>query len=233
MTSIIDTITDDESIRKFCIAIMFLMLVCAFIHPVAALPTAGAPTGITSNNVTIPITGATGPVFVKYGEVSGQYVWYSDNWTAAQNQVIVWGAPLIGGQVYYGVPCDSTGCGNQVTWTMLAITPVPTNGYDAGFNTIVTTHFNIALLPAELITAYTANIPVTIVFGMIMGFITIGIWRRTKSVRLISIIFIIVGPLLISNGNGLYLGMPAYMQSIGAVLFSAGIAGILLSLIKK
>ena len=198
-----------------------------------AVPTAGTPTSITSNNVTIPISGASGPVFIKYSEVSGTYVWYSDNWSASYGQVTVWGAPLLGGQTYYGVPCDNTGCGNQVSWTMAAITPVPTNNYDAPLNAIITSHWNIALMPAALITAYTANIPVTLVFAMIIGFITIGIWRNTKSVRLIGIIFIIVGPLLISNSSGLYMGMPTYMQSLGAVLFSAGVAGILLSFIHK
>jgi len=222
-------------VEKRVTLVIIIIVCCLNLYSVSALPTSGAPTAITSNNVTIPVTGASGPTFVEYGLVSGSYNWWSNNWTPVGGSVsvVVFGAPFIGGYTYYAKACDSTGCSNQVSFTMAAITPVPTQGYDVGANTLVASHFSITLLPAALLAAYTVNIPATIFFAIIIGFLTIGIWRRTKSVRLVGILYMILGPLIMSGGVGLYIGMPLFMQSLGAVLFAAGMAGILLSFVKK
>jgi hypothetical protein len=44
---------------------------------------------------------------------------------------------------------------------------------------------------------------------------------------------IILSPLIMTSGVGISWGMPTTMQAIGQALLSAGIAGILLSFIKR
>jgi len=58
-------------------------------------------------------------------------------------------------------------------------------------------------------------------------------WMRTKSVRLISILMMISSPFIVSSGLGLYMGIPLVEQALGQALLAAGIAGIMLSFVKK
>ena len=139
----------------------------------------------------------------------------------------------MGGATYYAKACDSTGCGNQISFTMATITPVPTSSFDAGYNGIVSTHWGITSLPMYLLLAYTRSVPATIIWGIIFGAIICGFFRKTKSVRLISILMLVLSPLIMSSSTGLMLGMPLVMQSMGAVMFAAGLAGIGLSFVKK
>jgi hypothetical protein len=139
----------------------------------------------------------------------------------------------MGGQRYYASACDDTGCGNQVTWVMAAITPIPTHGFDAGWNGLVLSHWSLATISSFFLYAYTTNIPLTVFWGFIVGAIILGFWRKTKHVRLVGTLLIILSPILMVPTTGLYIGMPLVMQSLGAVLFALGFAGVALSLIKK
>lgn len=212
--------------------ILICLLLMCFIPFAAALPTIGAASDITSNNATFTIAGSSGSTVVSYGIVTGSHTWYSDNYTGASS-ITIWGAPLMGGQRYYASACDDTGCGNEVTWIMLAITPMPTRGFDAGWNGLITSHWSLATITMFFLYAYTTNIPLTIFWGFIVGSIVIGFWRKTKHVRLIGILMIVLSPILMTPSTGLYIGMPLAMQSLGAVLFALGFAGVALSLVKK
>jgi len=211
--------------------LLCLLLVC--LVPFAmATPTIGAAGSITSNNATFTIAGSSGSTVVSYGLYPGSHTWYSDNYTSPSS-ITIWGAPIMGGQKYYASACDDTGCGNEVTWTMAAITPIPTRGFDAGWNGLVMSHWSLATISMFFLYAYTTNIPLTIFWGFIVGAIVIGFWRKTKHVRLIGILMIVLSPILMTPSTGLYIGMPLAMQSLGAVLFALGFAGVALSLIKK
>jgi len=87
------------------------------------------------------------------------------------------------------------------------------------------------LLPAVL-KPYTDIFGQTLFFGLVFGFVVLGFWRRTNSVRLVSITMIILSPLIMTSGVGISWGMPTTMMAIGQSLLAAGIAGILLSFIK-
>jgi hypothetical protein len=80
---------------------------------------------------------------------------------------------------------------------------------------------------------YTNIIPALVFFGLFFGIIVLGMWRRNKTVRLVSIVFIILSPLIMSSDVGLMMGVGLDEQRIGQALLAAGIAGILLSLVKK
>lgn len=88
------------------------------------------------------------------------------------------------------------------------------------------------LVPAVLM-PYTNIFGTTLFFGLFFGFIVLGFFARNKSVRLVSILFIILSPLIMTSGVGISWGMPTVMQSIGQALLAAGIAGVLLSFLKK
>lgn len=217
----------------FCIvAVIFI------IGSVMALPTTGAAGSVTSGNATIPVTGAVAgdSVTVMYSLTSGSTMWWADNVTASgagAATVVIWGAPILAGHTYYARACDSTGCGNQISFTTSAITPVPTQRFDSGYNSATTTHWGLFTLPYYIISCYFVNIPTTIFFGFIIGAITWAFFRRTRSVRLISIIYMMLSGMFMYPSTGLMLGIPGEMQALGAVLFALGIAGIFLSFIKK
>ena len=88
------------------------------------------------------------------------------------------------------------------------------------------------ILPAVLL-PYTNLFGTTLFFGLIFGFFVLGMWRRTNSVRLVSIVMIILSPLIMTSGVGISWGIPLVMQSIGNALLAAGIAGVLLSFVKR
>ena len=220
------------SITKLILAVVL----CSLVAVSQAVPTTGSPTGITSNSVNISVTNLVGTsAYVEYGANSGGEMWYSDTWNVTSNAttVVIYGAPLIGGQTYYAKACDDTGCGNEVSFTLSAITPLPTTTYGAQLQSMMITHFSILYLAGQLFAAYTNVVPATVMFGIIFGMIVIGIWYRTKSVRLIGILMMISSPFIVDSNSGLMLGIPLVEQAIGQALLAAGFAGIMLSFIKK
>jgi hypothetical protein len=206
--------------------------------PASAVPTISSPSSITSSNVTFAIAGASGETYVGYGEYPNGETWKSENFTSPTS-ITAWGSPILGGTKYYAKACDQTGCGNEVSYTMAAITPLPTYHFDAGMNSIISSHFNLAYMGGYVVAAYVnsnpalGGFPPSVFVGFIMGCIIVGFWRKTKSTRLISILLMILGPLIMYPNVGLYLGMPAVMQSLGAILFALGFAGVMLSFVKK
>ena len=88
------------------------------------------------------------------------------------------------------------------------------------------------LIP-NLMKAYTNIIPNAIFFGVIFGVVALGFWRRNRSVRLVSIVFIMLGPFLFFSDAGLMLGIPGSEKGIGLVLLAMGLAGTLLTFVKR
>ena len=202
-----------------------------------ALPNTGAATLIGSNNATIPVTGITGDtVWVMWGQGPGGECWATQNETgvvAGAKDVVIWGAPLLGNTVYYAKACDSDGCGNEVSFTTLPVTPMTVPTYGDAFRNITASHLNLVLIGGTLFRAYTTVMPASVLFGLIFGVIVLGVWTRTKSVRLIGITMMIISPFIVSSGAGLYLGIPLVEQALGQALLAAGLAGVLLSFVKK
>ena len=93
--------------------------------------------------------------------------------------------------------------------------------------------WDLMQLVPNMMKAYTNIIPNAIFFGVLFGVLALGFWRRNRSVRLVSILFIMLGPFLFFSDAGLMLGIPGAERGIGVVLLAAGLAGILLSIVKK
>jgi len=217
---------------------LFLLFVCLLlIVPAMAAPTTGAAVLIGSNNVTIPMAGVTGTnCWVLWGQTPEGMLWVTSNATASAGaaNALIWGAPLTGNTVYYAKACDLTGCdaGSQM-FTTAAITPIPTSSFGTGFRNITDTHFQPMYLVPAIFLAYFNVVPATIFFGILFGMVTLGIWRRTKSVRMISVLMIIISPLIMTANTGMNFGVPVTFQALGQALMAAGVAGMLLSLVKK
>jgi hypothetical protein len=88
-------------------------------------------------------------------------------------------------------------------------------------------------LAPGILAAYTTIIPASIFWGILLSTIVIGMWARNRSVRLVSVTFIILSPLLMTSGVGVSWGVPLALQSIGQGLLAAGLAGLLLSFVKR
>jgi len=216
--------------------LLILFACLLLVLPATAIPTTGAATLIGSNNVTIPITGVTGAdCWVAWGYNPTAMTWVSGNATATAGTAsgLIWGAPLTGNTVYYAQAVDFTGAGNIVSFTTAAITPIPTQNFGVGFKNITATHFQPMYLVPAIFLAYFTVIPATIFFGILFGMVTLGIWRRTKSVRMISMLMIIISPLIMTASTGMNFGVPVTFQALGQALMAAGVAGMLLSLVKK
>lgn len=217
------------------IAISLLFLI-VFIPTVSAIPTTGAVSAISSNNVTIHVLGITGnDVWIIWGQNSGGECWRTDNQTPniGAADVLVWGAPLTGGTSYYAKACDSSGCGNEVTFTLAQITPLPTTTFGYVYQNLSRSHFNLQYIAPSIDQVYTRNFPRLVLYGVLIGMIFLGLWLRTRSIRLVSSLGIIMGMMLFSPTTGLYLGIPGSEQLLGGVLLAAGLSGWVLALWLK
>lgn len=224
---------------KFIVFITLFILVVLIFNPfgiVSAVPVTGAAGDINSNGFNTTLTGVTGSdCWVFWGEFPGKENWVSPNATAVAGTVTVQviGAPIYGGETIVFQGCDSTGCGGEQTVTIPAVTVMPTTTYSRLLRNITNSRFNPAIIGASLLSSYTSVTPATIVFGIAFLFGVFGVWMRTKSVRLIAIIGILISPFIMYGSQGLYLGIPLVGQGIAQGLLAAGIAGVLLSFIRK
>ena len=234
------TTTEGSIIKRllFVIAVLAIIDLAFYFGGVSAvlgLPTIGAATAISSNNATFHVTGITGTdAWIEWGQNSGGYAWNTPNSTptAGTVDITIAGSPLLGNTLYYATACDSTGCGNEVSFSTLPVTPVPVTPYGSGFRALINSRFNLVLIGGILFRAYTTLMPASVVFGLLFGILVIGMWQRTKSVRLVSILMMIASPFIVLSGAGLMLGVPLAEQAIGQTLLAMGFAGICLSFIK-
>jgi hypothetical protein len=219
---------------KYLYLIPVLLILCAGV--VSALPTTGAATGINSNGFNSTATGVTGTeVWGMYGDKPGYENWLVPPVPAAAGTGLVSfiGTPLFGGEVVYFQVCDSTGCGNEQTVTIPAVTPMPTTTYGQLLKNITNSRFNPLVISASMQSALTVVAPFTIVIGIALFFFMIGIWMRTKSVRMIAILGILIAPFVMVSGQGLYLGIPSTGIFVIKGLLAAGLAGILFAFMRK
>lgn len=219
------------------ICITLIGMAFLFSSPVSALPTTGAATLIGPNNATIPVTGITGAeAYLLWGGTPGGEVWNTPNWTASgagAADIKIEGAPMLAGTKYWVKACDQTGCGNEISFTSGAAVPITVVAYGAGMRNLTATRFNTVLIAGTLFKGYTNLMPASIMFGLLFGAIVMGSWIRNRSVRLISILMIIVSPFIVSSNAGLYMGIPLVEQALGQALLAIGLTGVMLSFIKK
>ena len=213
-----------------------LLLLLLLVGAASAVPTTGAATGITSNGFNTTVTGITGTeVWVEWGDYSGYENWKSavTYTTNASETIQVIGAPIYGGETIYFQACDSSGCGNEETVTISTVTIMPTMTLSKMVKNITQSRWDPTVIGASMLQGYTTVTSATVLFGLAFMFLMIGVWMRTRSVRLIAVLGVIISPFIMYGSQGLYLGMPLIGQGIAQGLLAAGLAGVLLSFIRK
>lgn len=201
-----------------------------------AVPTTGAASAISSNNFTSTATGVSGgSAWVIWGHSSGNENFNTGNTTATggSSTIMVWGAPLIGGRTVYYKACDVTGCGNERTVSIPAITPLPVPTFGDPLRSVITSHFAIINITAAIPAAYgLTGSPIILLWGIMYLCVFVGFWLRTRSVGLALFMVLLTVPFLASEYAGLYLGMPSIAVGFIALL-AAAMAGLVMTLVKS
>lgn len=199
-----------------------------------AAPSVGAATGITSNSFNTSLSGSNGgDTWIAWGQASGVNNWASQTQTG-DGAFSVYGAPIIGGTTIYYKGCDSTGCGNELTASIPAITPIPTPTFGRIFTNLTNQHFAMTSIPGALVQAYASTqVSITIFSGILFFFLFFGFWFRTRSVRLTLILGLLMSVFIITPTAGLMLGAPLLFQMVAQGLMAAAIAGVLVTFMQK
>lgn len=216
--------------RKLSILFITLLLM---VSCVSALPTTGAATLISSNNVTLAATGTTTTAWFEYGLTSGSLIWHTPNESAsgAYSKRVV-GSPLMGGQKFYYRVCDVTGCGVEADFTLATVTPQPQTTYGYLYQNITESGFDPAVLGLNAMAPYMWPVPVqSYVWGMIFLFIYAGLWMRGRDVTIPVILGLVVGFIALNPSYGV--GMPPEFVGISQGIAYASLAGIVMALFKK
>jgi hypothetical protein len=213
--------------------IIILILIISLVSSVFALPTTQAATLIGYNNVTVDMTGGTLPMYYKWGQVSGSYSWQSEN--LSTSTYIISGSPLLGNTQFYYKACDSTGCGGELSFTTLPITPQVQTTFGISIDNITTSHFKIPVISDNVLKAYFWLIPSfpSIVWGLLFMGIFFGLWIRGRDLTVPVILGLIIGTFVMFGDTGLKLGIPVEFQMMAQGLTYAALAGIVLAFFKR
>lgn len=213
-----------------------LLAVLLLAGTASAVPTTGAATDVNSNGFNVSCGGISGSeAWVMFGDYPDRENWASATYTAtggtAAVQVI--GVPIYGGESVYYQCCDSSGCGNELTANIPAVTPMPTTTYGKLIQNITKSRFYVPVIGESMLQSYTQVMPSVVMFGTMFLFFMVGIWYRTRSVRLIMITGILLCPFILYAWSGLYLGLPSLAPALICGLLAAGLAGVLFSFMRK
>lgn len=201
-----------------------------------AVPATGVAILVSSNNFTVPVAGAVNYAYVIWGQSAGNNNWMSENSSvvAGAANIRVFGAPLIGGRTVYYRACDSTGCGNERTVAIPAVTPLPVPTFGDPMRRIMNSHLAWPNITAEFPGSLTTTgAPIMLFYGISYVCVFAGLWLRTRTVRLSLIVGFLSLPLVVSAASGLYLGMPVYLQLLVWGMMAAALAGTVYGLMKK
>lgn len=213
-----------------------LLAVLLLAGTASAVPTTGAAGDINSNGFNSTCTGVTGSeAWIMFGDYAGKENWASATYTATAGSaaVQVIGVPIYGGESVYFQCCDSSGCGNELTANIPAVTPMPTTTYGKLIQNITKSRFYVPVIGESMLQSYTQVMPSVVMFGTMFLFFMVGIWYRTRSVRLIMITGILLCPFILYAWSGLYLGLPSLAPALICGLLAAGLAGVLFSFMRK
>jgi hypothetical protein len=214
--------------------ILFIMLLL-MVGVATALPTTGAVTGIDANKVTFNAAGGSGEAYFKWGISSGyNYFWTTPNqsvsgaFTDYQE-----GMPMISGKTYYVVACDSTGCGNEVSFVVPAATPLNQTSYGVGAVGIMRSGFNLTKTLPMMVAPFTSQIGFW-TYALLFFFIFSGWWMRQGDVTIPMIVALVFGFTIWGAGAmGAGMGIPGEAMNLGIGLIIASVAGLFFSLFSK
>jgi len=211
-------------------AFLLVLFLCSV---VSALPTTGASSLISSNNVSLAATGVTAPAWFEYGMTSGSLIWRTPNETATGAYTRrVYGSPLMAGQKFYYRICDSTGCGAESFFTLAVANPQPQTTFGNAYYNITESGFDPAIIALNAMSPYIWPVSSpSIVYGLVFLFVFAGLWIRGRDVTIPSILGLLVGFVILNPVYGM--GIPAAFSGVSQGIAYASIAGIIMGLFKK
>ena len=216
-----------------------MVVVCGI---ASAVPTTSSATSVGNNNVTMNgygvSPGSTG--WFQFGMRSGYAYAHTKNLTANESGSITYtmrGTPLFGCTSYYYRACDPTGCGAEVSFITLAVTPLPTVTFGSFIENVTENQFDPGNLIWNSIQLYvppdTGGLGLTIFFSLFLSMIFVGIWLRTRGTMVATALGVICIGLFVGMATGLQWGMaPEFVAAAQALLY-VSFAGIIVSFTFK
>ena len=192
-------------------------------------------TDITSKNLTLHASSATGSVYWQYGTKALNPLWTTDNVTASGGlaNITESGMPLMSGTKFYFRACDSSGCGAELNATLLAVTAAPTSTFSKPAQNMSKSHLDPVVVAGSITEPYVWSAgTVEVVISILLFFIFSGLWLRQREV----ILPVMAG--LIGSGMLFYAGTNSVGVSNEFLLITIGIiaislTGIVVGMLKR
>lgn len=223
---------------KYPIFFVAVLILCI---TVSAIPATQPATAIGNNNVTLNGNGVTGTTgWFQWAMKSGVVYAHLPNVTASGGVMnyTIRGTPLFGSTTYYYKACDPSGCGAEVSFTTLQVTPLPTpaiNGVaiDTYTNDIISGGFYPPNVIYNSMRPYMAITTDTIFYGIIFAIIFVGMWLRTRGTATATIFGMICLMLFTISVGGLGIGLPPEFLAVGQALMYLSLTGAILAFTFK
>jgi len=222
---------------------LYLFLAVLFLCvSVSAVPTTLAATHVGNNNFTLNGNGVAGTAgWFQWSFVTGRTFAHLPNVTPVAGVITytMKGTPVFGSTNYFYVACDTTGCGNEVSFTTGTITPLPTPMIgiyvmDAFATNITENGFDLSNVAWNAMRPYTAVTTDTLFYGLVFGMVFIGMWLRTRGTATATIFGMICIGLFGVSGGLLGSGiLPAEFVAAGQALMYLSLTGAVLAFTFK
>lgn len=206
-----------------------LVMILALASCVSALPTTNAVVVNSADQVTFSADGGTGTGWFAWGGFTGgPYYWTTPNQSVSGSFTDTqYGPPMLTGTTYYVVSCDTSGCGNEVSFTTLAATNSNQTHFGQDVITIQRTGMNVTATTGVLVKPYTQTMTAPIAWGLLFFFILTGMWMRPRDIFLPCIMAMVAGGVIWFGPTAL--GVPPEWSALGQGLMYAAVAGIAFS----
>jgi len=220
--------------------ILTIVAILLLVGIVSGVPLTGAATSVGSNNASIACTGSAGDWWVQWGMTQNVY-WTSNKQPNSTAIYRIHESPLVGNTLFYYQCCDSTGCGNLLTFTTVAVTPLPTQTIGSVYENMTESGYDFPSMAVHLIDPYiwggigAEKTPVTIVFMLIFSPVFIGVWLRSRSALVALLLGFITGGfiLTVNANNQLGISMPAEIVGIAQAMVYIAFAGSVLYILHR
>jgi len=210
--------------------LLFILLLVLCIGICSAVPVTNAVTSITTSKATFNAAGGVGTCWYLWGGNAVNQIYKTTNATCGSSYTQS-GAPLLTSSVYYVTNCDSTGCGNIVTFTTPSATISNLTYYGLGVITMFESGMNVTQVMGVILVPYTSTMTAPVTWGMLFLFIFLGLWIKPKDITIPLILAFIAGGAIWSGTAAL--GIPPEFESIGQGLMYAALAGLVFSWFTK
>jgi hypothetical protein len=219
--------------------LLFLIGLILLVSVVSAVPTTTAVNNITAGQATFHGTGGVSPCWFSWGYGTNLY-WTTPNQTVsggfADTQT---GSPMLSGVSYNVKACDSTGCGNVVSFAVPKATMINATHFGTAALTIMRSGFNVYTASTLVITPYAQGLSglssvfttgaASWIWGIFFAFIFIGYWLRGKGIMMPAILAIMAGTVIVASP----IQVDPMFISMGFPLLAIGLAGVFVSWISN